>query len=165
MIDKLGDRGQGKRVLDIDVVERHVLADHEGDGEVGGAPGGREESPLLRAQPLGLAEDGEICKAQIHCSGEASQARRGWSVLTHLRHKSVNLRKKLFFKQFILGPTLCCGKYLECTSAPVNRAYLFKDLRNGLVVCCDDCSVVVFEVFVDDGAAFSHREPRTSLPN
>ena len=86
MIDELGDRGQGEGVLDIDVVECHVLADHEGDGEVGGAPGGWEESPLLRAQPLGLAEDGEICKPQIHGSGEASQARRGWSVLTHLGH-------------------------------------------------------------------------------
>ena len=85
MIHELGDRSQGEGVLDIDVVERHVLADHEGDGEVGGAPGGGEESPLLRAQPLGLAEDGEICKTQIHGSGEASQARRGRPVLTNLR--------------------------------------------------------------------------------
>ena len=87
MIYELGDRSQGERVLDVDVVQGHVLADHEGDGEVGGAPGGREESPLLRAQPLGLAEDGEICKAQIHGSGKASQAGRGWTVLTHLQQK------------------------------------------------------------------------------
>ena len=112
MINELGDRSQGERVLDVDVVQCHVLADHEGDGEVGGAPGGGEESPLLRAQPLGLAEDGEICKAQIHGSGETSQARRGWPVLTHLRHKSVNLRpeKRLIYKQFTLGTSLCCGK-------------------------------------------------------
>ena len=84
MINELSDRGESERVLDVDVVERHVLADHQGDGEVGGAPGGGEESPLLRAQPLGLAEDREICKSQIHGSGKASQARRGWSVLTHL---------------------------------------------------------------------------------
>ena len=99
MIDELGDRGQGEGVLDVDVVERHVLADHEGDGEVGGAPGSWEESPLLRAQPLGLAEDGEICKPQIHGSGETSQARRGWSVLTHLGH-NFEARKRLIYKQF-----------------------------------------------------------------
>ena len=85
MIHELSDGSQSKRVLDVDVVEGHVLADHEGDGEVGGAPGGGEEGSLLCAQPLGLAEDGEICKTQIHGSGEASQTRRGWAVLTNLK--------------------------------------------------------------------------------
>ena len=87
MVHELGDRSQGERVLDVDVVEGHVLADHEGDWEVRGAPGGGEEGPLLCAQPLRLAEDGEICKAQIHGSGKASQAGRGWTVLTHLQQK------------------------------------------------------------------------------
>ena len=138
MIDELGDRSQGEGVLDIDVVECHVLADHEGDGEVGGAPGGREESPLLRAQPLGLAEDGEICEAQIHGSGETSQTRRGRTVLANL---------KIDFHFSSLG----------------SEADLFKDLRDGLVVGCDHRAVVVFEVLVNDGTTFSHRQPRTSL--
>ena len=34
MVHKLGDRSQSKRVLDVDVVQGHVLADHQGDGEV-----------------------------------------------------------------------------------------------------------------------------------
>ena len=89
VVHKLGDRSQSKRVLDVDVVQGHVLADHQGDGEVRRSPGCREESPLLCAQPLGLAEDGEICEAQIHCSGEASQARRGRTVLANLKTQSV----------------------------------------------------------------------------
>ena len=40
---------------------------------------------------------------------------------------------------------------------------LFKDLRDGLVVGCDHRAVVVFEVLVNDGTTFSHRQPRTSL--
>ena len=34
MVHELGDRSQSEGVLDVDVVEGHVLADHEGDGEV-----------------------------------------------------------------------------------------------------------------------------------
>ena len=138
MVHKLGDRSQSKRVLDVDVVQGHVLADHQGDGEVRRSPGCREESPLLCAQPLGLAEDGEICEAQIHCSGETSQARRGRTVLANL---------KIDFHFSSLG----------------SEADLFKDLRDGLVVGCDHRAVVVFEVLVNDGTTFSHRQPRTSL--
>ena len=34
MINELGDWGQGEGVLDVDVVEGHVLADHQGDRQV-----------------------------------------------------------------------------------------------------------------------------------
>ena len=61
--------------------------------------------------------------------------------MTNLRG---NISKKLFPKYF---------------------RHLFKNLRDGLVVGGDDSSVVVFEVLVDDGPTFPHREPGTSFAN
>ena len=42
------------------IIESHIWADHEGDGQVAGAPGGRVEGPARGPQPLRLREHGEV---------------------------------------------------------------------------------------------------------
>ena len=65
--------------------QRHVRAHHEGDGEVGGAPGGGVEGARGRAQSLGLGEDGEVLEAEVHGRGEGAEGGGNRSVLGHLQ--------------------------------------------------------------------------------
>ena len=65
--------------------QRHVRAHHEGDGEVGGAPGGGVEGARGRAQSLGLGENGEVLEAEVHGRGEGAEGGGNRSVLGHLQ--------------------------------------------------------------------------------
>ena len=65
--------------------QRHVRAHHEGDGEVGGAPGGGVEGARGRAQSLGLGVNGEVLEAEVHGRGEGAEGGGNRSVLGHLQ--------------------------------------------------------------------------------
>ena len=87
LVHELGDGGEGEGVLDVVVVERHVPAHHQRDRQVRRAPSRREEGALVRSQPLGLAEDGEVGEPQVERGGEGPQGAGGGSVLTHLQRQ------------------------------------------------------------------------------
>ena len=57
LVHELGDGGQGEGVLDVVVVECHVLADHQGDRQVGAAPRGREERSLAGPESFRFTEN------------------------------------------------------------------------------------------------------------
>ena len=65
LVHKLSDGSQREGVLDVGIGESHVFADHQSDGEVGGAPGGREEGSGCGPQTLGLAQDGKVRELQV----------------------------------------------------------------------------------------------------
>ena len=91
LVNKLDNGGEREGVLHIGVGESHVLADHQSDGQVGGAPRGGKECTVGSPQAFGLTQNRKVRKLQIQSRGQSFQGARGGPVLAYLGKQKLSL--------------------------------------------------------------------------
>ena len=91
LVNKLDDGSEREGVLDVTMRESHVLADHQSDGQVGGAPRGGKECTVGSPQAFGLTQNRKVRKLQIQSRGQSFQGARGGPVLAYLGKQKLSL--------------------------------------------------------------------------